>query len=99
MFTWLNKQGVRSTGGFEVQFTGRFGAEYREGGKVLSFDVEAGMTGGLQCIIVDPAAFERWDGDPPGVSIAPERQTQMLDNLRQALEFQDLKLVIEQAEE
>lgn len=31
MFSWMNKQGVRSDQGFEVQFTDRFTAEYREG--------------------------------------------------------------------
>ena len=98
MFTWLNKQGVRSASGFEVQRTGRFDAEYRDGGKVVSFDVEAGISGGLQGIIVDPAAFVRWDGDPPGVGIAPEQQAQMFENLQQAMEFQGLKLVIEKAE-
>ncbi len=99
MFTWLNKQGVRSATGFEVQRTGRFDAEYREGGKVVSFGVEAGVSGGLQCIIVDPSAFTRWDDAPSGIGIAPEQQAQMFENLRQALEFQGLKLVIEKAEQ
>ena len=36
MFTWLNKQGVQSDSGFIVQFTGRFTAEYREGGKIMT---------------------------------------------------------------
>jgi hypothetical protein len=98
MFTWLNKQGVRSDRGFEVQFTGRFDVEYREGGKVVSLQVEAGLSGGLQCIIVDPSAFERWDGNSVGMSIPPEQQAQMFQNLRDAMEFQSLKLVIEKAE-
>jgi hypothetical protein len=51
MFTWLNKQGVRSDRGFEVQFTGRFDAEYREGGKVVKLYVESGVNGGLPCIV------------------------------------------------
>ena len=36
MFTWLNKQGVQSDSGFIVQFAGRFTAEYREGGKIMT---------------------------------------------------------------
>lgn len=98
MFTWLNKQGVRSDRGFEVQFTGRFDAEYREGERIVSLQVEAGLSGGLQCIIVDPAAFERWDGDPAGTNLPEDQQVQMFQNLREAMEFQGLELVIEKAE-
>ena len=95
MFTWINKQGVRSDQGFEVQFTGRFDAEYREGGDVISLDVESGMHGGLPCIILDPEAFARWDD---GRTIAPERQVQILQNFRDAMAFQDLQTVIEKGE-
>jgi hypothetical protein len=45
MFTWLNKQGVRSDEGFEVQSTGRFDAEYRERGKVINLAIESGVNG------------------------------------------------------
>src|SRR5438105_2984633 len=92
MFTWLNKQGVRSDHGFEVQFTGRFDAEYREGGRVVTVYVESGMSGSAPAIVIDPAAFARWDD---GDTITPEQQTQMLTNFREAMEFQGLKLVIE----
>jgi hypothetical protein len=95
MFTWLNKQGVRSARGFEVQRTGRFDAEYREGDKVVTLYVESGLSGGLQSISVEPTAFERWDGGEP---IAPAQQAQMFENLREAMAFQDLKLVVEKAE-
>jgi hypothetical protein len=98
MFTWLNKQGVRSDSGFEVQFIGRFDVEYREGGMVVTLGVESGMSGGVPCIIVDPSAFERWDGDPPHQQIAPEQQAQMFHNLGAAMEFQGLRLVIERGE-
>jgi hypothetical protein len=98
VFTWLNKQGVRSDRGFEVQFTSRFDAEYREGGRVVSLYVEAGVSGGLQCIIVDPSAFERWDGDPPSVTIPAAEQARLFQNLREAMEFQGLKLAVEKGE-
>lgn len=96
MFTWLNKQGVRSDKGFEVQFTGRFDAEYREGGKKVSLYVEAGLMGGLQCIIVDPSAFDRWDG---GELIDEAKRAELFQNLREAMEFQGLKLAIEAGEQ
>jgi hypothetical protein len=98
MFTWLNKQGVRSDEGFELQFTGRFDAEYREGERVVRLYVENGRVGGLNCIIVDPSAFERWDGDAGGASIPRDQQQKMFRNLREALEFQGLKLLIQKAE-
>ena len=39
-FQWLNKQGVRSPDGFEVQFVGRFELEYRENGRSIVFGIE-----------------------------------------------------------
>jgi hypothetical protein len=95
MFTWLNKQGVRSDRGFVVQFTGRFSAEYRDQGKVLKFYVEDGTVGGQPAILVDPDAFQHWDGET--ATIDPDEQLKMFRNLREAVEFQGLKLSIERA--
>ena len=95
MFTWLNKQGVRSERGFEVQFTGRFDAEYREDGKVVMLYVESGVNGGLPCIILDPSAFARWSN---GASIPPEQQAQMFQNFKEAMAFQGLMMVVEAGE-
>ena len=88
MFTWLNKQGVRSDRGFEVQRTGRFDAEYREDGKVVKLYVESSSYGGLPSIALEPNAFARWSSGAP---IPKERQAQMLQNFREAMEFQGLK--------
>jgi hypothetical protein len=93
VFTWLNKQGVQSGRGFVVQFTGRFSAEYRDRGKKVTLYVEDGLMGGQPCISVEPDAFEHWDGET--VTIPREEQQQMFQNLREAMEFQGLKLVIE----
>jgi hypothetical protein len=92
MFTWLNKQGVRSDRGFIVQFTGRFTAEYREGDKKVTLEIEDGISDGVQCISVDPSAFARWDG---GAEIAQDEQDRLFQNLKEAIEFQSLKLIIE----
>ena len=97
MFTWLNKQGVQSDNGFIVQRTGRFTAEYRDRGKVVTLDVESGLLGDQPCIIVDPDAFQHWDGDT--AKISPEEQARMFQNLREAVEFQGLKLAIEKGVE
>jgi hypothetical protein len=83
MFTWINKQGVRSTDGFEVQFTGRFTAEYREGERYLVVDVQGGANG---MIDFDRKAFEKW----AKFRNSPEEQARMLKNFMTALEFQGL---------
>ena len=95
MFTWLNKQGVQSDRGFVVQFTGRFTADYREDDKVVTLDVEDGLNGGLPCIILDPSAFARWDDGTP---IALDQQVRLFQNFKEAMEFQGLKMVVEQGE-
>ena len=95
MFTWLNKQGVRSDDGFEVQRIDRFTAEYRESNKVITFGVESGLSGGLPCIIVDPHAFERWDSIESHNPITPDYQKKIFENVRQAMLFQGLMLVVE----
>lgn len=98
MFTWLNKQGVKSDRGFVVQFTDRFTAEYREGGKTATLSIDDGIIGGLPCISVDPNAFDRWDGDPPTNRITSDQRDQLFKNLKEAIEFQGLKMVIEKGD-
>lgn len=93
MFSWLNKQGVRSSAGFEVQFTGRFDAEYREGHKVVSIYVEDGVGDrGEPCVIVKKNAFIKWND---GELIPPDKQKLMFENLKAAIEFQGLALYVE----
>lgn len=45
MVIWLNTQGFRSSDGFEVHFTDRFTAQYREGDRHLVVDVKGGGNG------------------------------------------------------
>lgn len=86
MFTWMNKQGVRSSEGFEVQFTGRITAEYREGARHLIVNVEDGVNG---LIGFNAAAFGKWANS--SMRNSPEEQQRMLKNVMAALEFQGLK--------
>jgi len=92
VFVWMNKQGVRSDSGFEVQFTGRFNAEYREGSRIVTLSVESGRSCGEPCIILGPRAFARWNN---GVPIPKEKQAQMLQNFKDAMEFQGLRTEVE----
>ena len=80
MLTWINKQGVRSSDGFEVQFTGRFTAEYREDSRYLVVDVEDGGNG---LIDFNPKAFERWENS--SMRNSPEEQARMLKNFMASL--------------
>ncbi len=95
MFTWLNKQGVESDRGFVVQFVDRYTAEYREGTRKVTVEVEMGLPGGKPCIIISPNAFRRWDGDPPEAALPPKKQQEILANFSEAIEFQGLALVVE----
>ena len=86
MFTWLNKQGVRSSAGFEVQSVDRFAVEYREAGQVVTVAVEPGSFGGQPSITISPRAFERFDGASQCLSL--EEQARMRANFCAAMQFQ-----------
>jgi hypothetical protein len=86
MFTWMNKQDVRSTEGFEVQRTGRFTAEYREGSRRLVVYVEGGSNGFVN---FNRRCFERWGNS--SMRNSEQEQERMIKNFLAALEFQGLK--------
>jgi hypothetical protein len=86
MFSWMNKQGVRSDEGFEVQFTGRFTAEYREGKRYLVVDVEGSGNGQ---IAFNAKAFEKWANS--SIRNDPIEQARIRSNFMAALEFQGLR--------
>jgi hypothetical protein len=92
VFTYLSKQGVRSNRGFDVQITGRFSIEYRENNRVLAIAWEAGRSNGKNAVLVDPFAFARWRD---GTAITTHDQQRILSNFREAIEFQNLELVVE----
>ena len=85
MFSWINKQGVRSTEGFEVQCTGRFTIEYREGPRHLVVDIESG---GNSLIDFNSTVFEKW-ANSSMINSAGD-QARMRKNFMAALEFQGL---------
>jgi hypothetical protein len=80
MFTWLNKQGVRSSEGFEVQGIDRFTIEYREGVKAISVRVEDGVR-----VESDDSAFEKWDPPFNLVPISDEKRQQIARNFNAAM--------------
>jgi ferredoxin len=93
VFKQLNKQGVQSNKGFIVQFVGRFEVEYREGEKLISVYVEPGYASGNKfCVIIAPEAFSKWDD---GTVVSSEKQKEILKNFTEAMEFQNIGVVIE----
>jgi hypothetical protein len=92
-FTWLNKQGVRGSSGFELQREDRFTMTYREGNNVITIDIENGFLGaGKYAILMSPGSLNRWDD---GKLIDQNKQKKILDNICEAIAFQGLALSIE----
>ena len=89
MFIWLNKQGVKSDQGFEVQSIDRFTIEYTEKNKRISVSVERGYNAGRPCVIIENNVFEKWDD---GECISPKRQAQIKKNFKKAMEFQGVSI-------
>jgi hypothetical protein len=83
MFTRINKQGVKSSDGFEVQVVDRFTIEYREGGKTMSVYVD-----GDSHFITDDV-FAKWDPPFKHVEIPAEKRQQIRLNFNAALKALD----------
>jgi hypothetical protein len=93
MFTWINKQSVKSSKGFIVQRVTRFTAEYRENNRVITIDVESSiLPSGKYCLIINATAFSKWDD---GTLLSNEKQKEVLNNFKEAMEFQDMGVVVD----
>ena len=83
-FRWINKQGVESDLGFVVQRTSRFTAEYRERGRVIVVDVEAGGPSGDKGSLL-------YSRESLVKSFSPQSERDRVEaNFREALVFQGL---------
>jgi hypothetical protein len=91
-FTWLNKQGVRSSDGFDVQCTGRFTIEYREGRRIKVINVEPLVIAGKSGVGIKRDTFERWDNS--SALNSPEEQARLLRNFHAAMEFQGIEVEV-----
>lgn len=93
MFTWLNKQGVKSDKGFTVQSVARFVIEYKEANKCISIEVESDYAPGMKPIEkVNMNTLSKWDDGTP---IPAEKQKEILKNFTDAMEFQGIGVVVE----
>jgi hypothetical protein len=80
-YVWLNKQGLRSSEGLEVQYTGRFTMEVRWGHRLKSLEVE----GLARPDDFAPSTFERWDNSV--VANDPAEQKRILTAFQAILTF------------
>ena len=87
-FTWLNKQGVRSSDGFELQRTERFKAEYREHGRTTEMHVEGN---GHSITIYEGDLRGLWERESD-LSAQEQERHRIIENVRSALAFQGLAL-------
>ncbi len=84
-FVWLNKQGVRSSDGFEFQRTGRFTAEYRQGDQIIDLEIESS---GMRVAVTNTHAL-RWRS---GLPLSQEGSGKVMKNLAAAFAFMDMRL-------
>jgi len=94
-FTWLNKQGVRSNTGFDVQRIDRFTVLYAEEGKTVTVSVEPGLSAGRPVLCVSQDAFSKWDPPFGALEISNDKQRQLRENFVAAMEFQGMGVSIE----
>lgn len=88
MLSWINKQGVRSSEGFDVQSLDRFTIQYREGKRFVNIPIERGVMGSKSSVSISAAAFERWNNSSV-INDAAE-QSRMRRNFVAAMEFQGI---------
>jgi hypothetical protein len=80
-YVWIHKQGVRSSEGMEVQYTGRFTVEVCWGKRNKTLEVE----GVARPQDFGPDTFEKWDNS--AVSNDPAERQRILSMFRGALAF------------
>ncbi|CAM4456228.1 MAG: hypothetical protein LEGION0403_FIIPPAGN_02768 [Legionella sp.] len=92
MFTWLNKQGVKSDKGFVVQSIDRFVIKYSENMGDIDVTVEYGFKDGKYFVYIYDKEFYQWKD---GRKISEEKKTQILSNFIDALAFMGIGVEVQ----
>ena len=92
MFTWLNKQGVKSDKGFIVQSVSRFVIRYSESQGEIDISVEYGISGGKAMIYIYEDEFYKWND---GRKISEEKKSLILNDFIKAMEFQGVGVEVQ----
>jgi hypothetical protein len=90
-FIWLNKQGVRSSEGFDVQCVGRFEFEYREGERVLRLGGEPIYSGGWGFAFDESWRSEGWQPPHQRESLTDADRQRIRQNIEAAGRFMEHK--------
>ena len=83
MFTWLNKQGVKSSDGFILQRVHRFYYFFEKGDKKMQVYVEPGVP----CEGVYKDSFDKWMPPHENIVISDEEKESIKMNVSDALNF------------
>jgi hypothetical protein len=92
MFTWLNKQGVKSSKGFSLQSVDRYRYEYTEAEKILHVEVEPLRSlSGDYFEEIFSRSLSRWLPPHDAERISPEQVELIRQNISDALTFMRIK--------
>jgi hypothetical protein len=91
VFHWLNKQGVRSSAGFELQSMHRHYYHYTEGEKSMQVVVEPCRAGEHYYEEVAMSSFQRWLPPHEQELVTTEDVARIRGNVESALSFMGIK--------
>lgn len=83
---------IESDSGFSVEVLGRTGMQYREGNKSMFIDSEVLAPG--KGIAISSKSIKAWGPPYGGELISPEKKAAIMNNIRDAMEFQNQPLEI-----
>lgn len=91
MFTWLNKQGVKSSDGFILQSVHRFYYHYIEDDHIMQIDVEPGrFKSGLYHERIFLNSKNRWLPPYEAESVTEQKLAEIKKNISDALDFMQI---------
>lgn len=87
-FTYLNRQGVKSSKGFIIQFTARREMQYQENEHILKIEVEGGRDdSGAYNLAVYAQDIKYWQPPYDNEVISEEEKKEIIQNISEALDF------------
>lgn len=86
-FTWLNKQGVQSDGGFILQRMHRYYYHYIDGDHIIRVKVEPGSN--REQILL--SSLSAWEPPHDGETIGTSIESKIRDNIAAALGFMKIR--------
>jgi hypothetical protein len=92
MFTWQNKQGVKSSKGFVLQSLDRYGYQYAEGSRTMRVDVEPQRNpSGEYSEEVSLKSISRWLPPHDNERIDQDKADAIRQNISDAMTFMQIE--------